>query len=67
MGSYDPATHQPLTFHDARAAFESGADTPSAYLERCIEAIEARDGVVQAFVSLNLDTARTAAQESTQR
>ena len=55
---YDPTTHQALTFFDALPRFESGADTPRDYLERCIEVIDAREPVVQAFVSLNLESAR---------
>ena len=40
-GAYDPATHKMLGFHNAVAQFRDGADTPRAYLERCIERIEA--------------------------
>ena len=42
-GAYDPSTHRMLSFHDAAAKFRDGADTPRAYLERCIERIEALD------------------------
>ena len=64
---YDPRTFKALTFHDTLPALESGADTPRAYLERCIETIEAREPVVQAFAALNLESARTAADESSRR
>ncbi len=40
------------------------ADTPRAYLERCIERIEALEPAVMAFAFLNLDRARKAADES---
>jgi Asp-tRNA(Asn)/Glu-tRNA(Gln) amidotransferase A subunit family amidase len=63
-GRYDPRTHRMLSFHDAVAGFRDYRDTPRAYLERCIERIEALDGAVMAFAFLNLDRARKAADES---
>src|ERR1700756_533087 len=65
--TYDPRTFKALTFHDAVAGFRSGADTPRAYLERCLETIEKRDPVVKAFVALNPDGAKAAADASTAR
>src|SRR5262250_3744408 len=65
--TYDPRTFKALTFHDAVAGFRSGADTPRAYLERCLETIEKRDSVVKAFVALNPVSARAAADASTTR
>jgi Asp-tRNA(Asn)/Glu-tRNA(Gln) amidotransferase A subunit family amidase len=56
-----------LDFSRARAAFVSGADNPRDYLERCIAAIEARNGEVRAFVTLGLESARRAADAATQR
>lgn len=67
IADYDPRTHKGCTFHDARAAFADGKDTPIAYLERCLEAVEARETIVQALASLNKETARTAAEASTKR
>jgi Asp-tRNA(Asn)/Glu-tRNA(Gln) amidotransferase A subunit family amidase len=61
---YDPATHRMLSFHDAVAKFRSGSDSPRAYLERCIERIEALDSAVMAFAFLNFEKARKAADES---
>lgn len=61
----DPLPAKPWT--QAMAAFRSGEDTPSAYLERCLKVIEERDEVVQAFVSVNSDGARDAAAASTRR
>lgn len=54
-------------FAAARPAFLDGGDTPRAFLERCLEVIAARDGEVKAFVTLNTDQARTAADESAKR
>ncbi len=65
--SYDPETVTLLSFSDAVPAFTDGNDTPRAYLERCIETIEAREPAVKAFVTLNLDGARKAADASTAR
>ncbi len=62
-GRYNPATHRMLSFHDARARFANGTDTPRAYLERCIERIEALEPAVMAFAFLNLERARKAADE----
>ncbi|MCB1511756.1 MAG: amidase [Hyphomicrobiaceae bacterium] len=65
--AYDPRTFKALTFHDARSAFRDGRDTPRDYLERCIATIEAREPIVKAFASLNLESARAAADDSTKR
>ena len=65
--SYDPGTFEALTFHTSRADFTSGADTPRAYLERCIATIEECEPVVKAFANINLETAREAADASTTR
>ena len=61
-GSYDPETHQVMTFHDAVPAFLGGADTPRADLERCLQVIADKEPAIQAFVSTNLDGAREAAE-----
>jgi Asp-tRNA(Asn)/Glu-tRNA(Gln) amidotransferase A subunit family amidase len=66
-GSYQPNLFSPLQFHTHLAAFEAGHDTPRAYLERCLETIAAREGVVQAWVALNEEGARAQADASTQR
>ena len=67
MPNYDPRSFRALTFHDALPGFRDGSDTPRAYLERCIATVEEREPVVKAFASLNLDTARAAADASTAR
>ncbi|MCP5152597.1 MAG: amidase [Ectothiorhodospiraceae bacterium] len=65
--AYDPLTYRPLTFHDAVARFRDGTDTPRAYLERCLETVEAREPVVRAFAARNDEAARAAADASTAR
>ncbi len=65
--TYDPSTFKALTFHTARADFAAGKDTPRAYLERCIETIEAREPVVKAIANINLESARAAADASSAR
>ena len=63
-GRYDPAAYRMLSFHDAVPKFLEGADTPRAYLERCLETIARLEPAVQAFAFLNLDRARKAADEA---
>ena len=67
MTSYDPSRFTPLRFHDRAAAFRSGADSPRAYLERCLEAIAAREDIVQAWVVVNETGGREAADASSSR
>jgi len=63
-GRYDASSHRMLSFHDAVAGFRNGTDSPRAYLERCIERIEALDSTVMAFAYLNFERARKAADDS---
>ena len=65
--TYDPSTFHPLTFFDAVERFKSGSDDPRAYLERCLQAIAAREPVVKAWVVLNESGARASADASTAR
>lgn len=65
--TYSPRTYQPLTFHDARKAFLGGTDSPRSYLERCLARIEEREPVVKGWVVLNIEAARKAADESSER
>ncbi len=67
QGSYSPQDFRGLTFHDATRRFDAGADTPRAYLERCLETIAAREPVVRAFAALNEAGAREAADASAAR
>lgn len=64
---YDPKRFRALTWFDATAAFADGSDSPRNYLERCLEAVDALEPVVQAFAALNRETARAAADASTTR
>jgi Asp-tRNA(Asn)/Glu-tRNA(Gln) amidotransferase A subunit family amidase len=66
-GEYDPARAGLLTFHDAAARFRDGSDTPRAYLERCLEAVAAREGEVMAFAFLDLAGARDGADRAGER
>ncbi|MDP1749400.1 MAG: amidase family protein, partial [Reyranella sp.] len=59
--------YKPLTFHDAVPRFRDGADTPRAYLERCLETIAKREPVVKAFTAINEAGARAAADASATR
>ena len=65
--AYDPRTARYLCFAEARAAFAAGRDTPRAFLERCLEAIAAREPKIMAFVRLDRDGARAAADRSSER
>jgi Asp-tRNA(Asn)/Glu-tRNA(Gln) amidotransferase A subunit family amidase len=65
--AYDPRTARYLCFAEARAAFAAGRDTPRAFLERCLETIAALEPKILAFVRLDLDGARSAADRATKR
>ena len=55
------------SFSSRRAAFVEGSQTPRTFLEQCIAQIDAVEPVVKAFAHLNLEGARRAADESTER
>lgn len=61
--TYDPAARR-LTFSDYSRRFADGADTPRKYLERCLETIASREPVVQAWVCMNAEGSRAAADEA---
>ena len=67
MGSYDPSRDHGLDFTSQVPSFADGTDSPSAYLERCIDVIRQKDPDVQAFVTTNVDAARAAADASSTR
>lgn len=67
MPSYHPKTFAGLTWHGAAAGFRAGNDTPSAYLERCLGVIAAKEETLRAFVVFDPDFARQHAEESTAR
>jgi Asp-tRNA(Asn)/Glu-tRNA(Gln) amidotransferase A subunit family amidase len=49
------------------SAFKDGSDSPRAFLERCLKVIAAQEDGVGAFVTLNIEGARAAADASTAR
>ena len=55
------------SFSATAAAFKNGTDTPRAFLEACIEAIDQLEPSVGAFVDTNLAAARAAADAATER
>src|SRR6266446_7034691 len=57
----------PKPYLSATARFASGADTPRDFLERCLADIAALEPKIGAFVNLNLEGARAAADQSTAR
>ncbi|MGY6633694.1 MAG: amidase [Alkalilacustris sp.] len=59
--------HPMPSFAASRAEFLAGRDRPSAYLERCLAQIEAREPTVRAFVHMAIDTARAVAAEADAR
>jgi len=65
--AYDPRTARYLCFADGRAAFGDNRDTPRAWLERCLEQIAKREPEVRAFVALDVDAARKAADAASER
>lgn len=56
-----------ISFDHCVADFQSGRDTPRDFLERCFEVIGKRDKTVRAFVTLNKDGARKAADAASKR
>ena len=56
-----------IHFSVAVADFAAGRASPRDFLERCLDVIAARDGDLGAFVALNLDGARAAADASSER
>ncbi|NNF71909.1 MAG: amidase, partial [Rhodobacteraceae bacterium] len=65
--AYDPRTVELRSFHDHVPAFLDGSDNPRLYLERCLELMAEREPEVKAFVALDPDAAREAADASTAR
>lgn len=54
----------PESYLDASSAFTTGADSPQAFLKRCLDRIETRESDILAFVDTAFDQARTAALAS---
>ena len=59
--AYAPHTARYLSFAEAKPRFADGGDTPRAYLERCLETIDTLEPKIKAFVCLDLEQARVAA------
>ena len=57
----------PKPYLSATTGFASGADTPRDFLERCLADIAALEPKIGAFVYLNLEGARAAADQSSAR
>src|SRR3954470_11273092 len=55
------------SFAHAVPDFLSGKSTPRELLERCLERVASREGEVKAFVVLNIEAARVAADAATAR
>lgn len=64
---YDARIHRMPAFAAARASFIDGSDDPRRFLERCLAVYEAREPEVHAFVTVDLDAARHAADAATAR
>jgi Asp-tRNA(Asn)/Glu-tRNA(Gln) amidotransferase A subunit family amidase len=64
---YDPRSARYLCFAGARQDFAGGSDTPRAYLERCLERIAESEPKVKAFVAIDAEGARSAADASSTR
>lgn len=54
-------------FHSVSAHFESGKDSPRAFLDRCLQSLAEFEPAVGAFVHLNIEAATRAADEATHR
>jgi Asp-tRNA(Asn)/Glu-tRNA(Gln) amidotransferase A subunit family amidase len=55
------------SFHDSVPDFIAGTDNPRLYLERCLEHMAAREPDIKAFVVMDADATRAAADASTAR
>src|SRR6185436_20671869 len=65
--SYSPETAKYLCFSEARRSFADGSLTPRQFLESCLAQISERESAIKAFVSLDLEGARSSADAATQR
>ena len=58
---------RPNSFFSAMPDFASGNSTPRAFLERCLAAVAEFESEIGAFVHLDIDSAKAAADLSTER
>ena len=63
----DASTLETRSYFAAAKAFDDGADSPRAFLERCMAVIEEREAEIGAFVATNVAGARDAADASGKR
>lgn len=66
-GGYDPRAHRLMEFGGLAPRFRDGGDTPRALLERCLEAICARESEIMAWECRDDAAARAAADAATRR
>jgi Asp-tRNA(Asn)/Glu-tRNA(Gln) amidotransferase A subunit family amidase len=67
MNAPDVITPRMQPYLPATARFAGGSDSPRQFLERCIAEFDAWEPKIRAFVTLNLASARAAADRSTER
>ena len=67
MLRYDIKDFKMQTYFDATKEFTASTHSPSAFLEDCLEQIDAMDSQIKAFVTLQPEKARQLADESCQR
>mgnify|MGYP001157012811 FL=1 len=67
MLRYNIKNFKTHTYFDATKEFAASKRTPRAFLEDCLEQIDARESEIKAFVTLQPDKARQLADESSQR
>ncbi|MDR5781255.1 amidase [Caballeronia sp. LZ065] len=65
--TYTPDTSLVRPYVPLTPSFASGADSPRAYLERCLDAMAAHEPAVHAFVTSSAERARKAADAATER
>lgn len=65
--SYSPYQTRYPSYREAAADFAAGADSPSAFLDRCLAALATREGDVRAFVVTDEAAARRAAEAASRR
>jgi Asp-tRNA(Asn)/Glu-tRNA(Gln) amidotransferase A subunit family amidase len=66
-GLYDPKVAAYPSFAAAKRAFVAGIDSPRKFLERCLAEFERHEPQVQAFVRVDVEGARAAADASSER
>lgn len=68
MGNeYNPDSYRANSYAVHTDTFASGASSPRDYLEKCLDVIDAREPTVKAWVVMNVEAARDAADASSRR